>query len=195
MKASAKKYPAFAGVAAVIALVAAAATTQERPPSDAHLTKRGETLPDIDAIDTEGRPVRWGDYRGKPFVVMTWATWCPYCKQAMPFYEKTRRAVRTRGVEFVLLSFDEDASAYQQWLAAEQGKYGFRFAHVRFTNFMDALKQFRADIPSFFVVDKDGRVVSSYLSFPYGAGADDPRLTSALRAAGVSPEDEERKEG
>jgi peroxiredoxin len=185
MKTAAKRYWVFAGMAVLIAMGAAAQTAQERLPSSAHLTKPGETLPAIDAMDTEGKPVRWGDYRGKPFVVMTWATWCSYCKQAMPSYEKTRRAVRAQGVEFVLLSFDEDASEYQRWLAAEQGKYGFRFAHVRFTNIMDALKQFHADIPSFFVVDKDGRVVSSYLSFRYGTGADDPRLTSALRAAGV----------
>jgi thiol-disulfide isomerase/thioredoxin len=57
------------------------------------------TLPDSD-----NRPVRLADFRGKWVVVNFWATWCPPCLLELPelqaFYEAHRNRVAVIGVNF-----------------------------------------------------------------------------------------------
>ena len=44
--------------------------------------------PDFTVLDYEGNAVKLSDYKGKPVVLNFWATWCYYCKQEMPDFDK-----------------------------------------------------------------------------------------------------------
>lgn len=43
----------------------------------------------------------------------------------------------------------------------------------------------RGSLPAFYVLGRDGKIVSSYIGYGYGRGGEDPRLLTALRAAGI----------
>ena len=150
------------------------------------LFRRGERLPDKTFIGwADGQPFRLSDLKGKIVVVETWASWCHFCKEAFPFYEKMRQQLAAQDVVFVAVSFDEKAANYEKWMKANAGKYGFKFGLVDTPDARAAMREFRGSLPAFYVLDRDGKVVSSYIGYGYGAGGEDPRLLAALRAAGI----------
>ena len=44
--------------------------------------------PDFTVYDADGNPFSLSDFAGKPIVINFWATWCGYCVQEMPAFEK-----------------------------------------------------------------------------------------------------------
>ena len=43
-------------------------------------------------LDSEDNEVQLSDYVGKPIVLNFWATWCYYCKEEMPDFDKAYEA-------------------------------------------------------------------------------------------------------
>lgn len=93
------KVKTLLGVAA-LALIIAAATigysylSKEYKPESA---LKGESsaesaqaiaAPDFTAYDKDGKAVKLSDYIGKPVVLNFWATWCGFCKEEMPYFDK-----------------------------------------------------------------------------------------------------------
>ena len=44
--------------------------------------------PDFTVYDGDGNEVHLSDYKGKPVVLNFWATWCYYCKEEMPDFDR-----------------------------------------------------------------------------------------------------------
>lgn len=44
--------------------------------------------PDFTVYDANGKAVRLSDFKGKPVVLNFWASWCYYCKQEMPEFNR-----------------------------------------------------------------------------------------------------------
>jgi len=49
------------------------------------------TATDFKVFDAEGKEVNLSDYFGRPIVVNFWATWCGYCKEEMPDFDKASK--------------------------------------------------------------------------------------------------------
>jgi len=146
----------------------------------------GGTLPDMAFIGwADGKPFRTSDLKGKVVVLETWASWCHYCKEAFPFYEKTRQALADQDVVFVAVSFDQKLADYEKWMKQHGDGYGFKFARVDSADPAKAMKEFRGSLPAFYVLSRDGKITSAYLGYGYGPGGEDPRLLAALRANGI----------
>jgi thiol-disulfide isomerase/thioredoxin len=131
------------------------------------------------------QPFRISDLQGKVVVVETWASWCHFCKEAFPYYEKMRQQLATQDVVFVAVSFDAKVADYEMWMNAHADGYGFKFGRIDAPDAKAALKEFRGALPSFYVLGRDGKILSSYMGYGYGSGGEDPRLLAALREAGV----------
>ncbi len=56
-------------------------TTQEN-------NEQAALAPDFTVYDVNGNEVSLSDYKGKPVVLNFWATWCYYCKEEMPDFNK-----------------------------------------------------------------------------------------------------------
>lgn len=146
----------------------------------------GGSLPDLTFSGwADGKPFRISDLKGKIVVLETWASWCYFCKEAFPFYEKTRQAIADQDVIFVAVSFDQKLADYEKWMKRHAASYGFKFGRVDAEDPAKAMKEFRGSLPAFYVLGRDGKILSSYIGFGYGKGEDDPRLLAALRAAGI----------
>ncbi len=147
----------------------------------------GQPLPALAATVEDGHKLDWKDYHGKVLVVETWATWCRFCKEAMPFYERMRQELSGKGVVFMALNFEKDKALYEKWVKDNRSKYDFLYARADVTdeNWNAELTKFKGGLPSFYVVGRDGNVVSGYGGFGYGWGNEDPRLLVALAKAGV----------
>lgn len=50
--------------------------------------ERGETAPDFEAVDFDGRQVKLSDFKGKPLLLNFWATWCPPCLKELPEFQR-----------------------------------------------------------------------------------------------------------
>lgn len=57
-------------------------------PRTADTTGKGKAVPTIEIKDIAGKPVKLGDFKGKPLLVNLWATWCGPCVKELPTLDK-----------------------------------------------------------------------------------------------------------
>lgn len=120
----------------------------------------------------DGRELTFAEFQNKVVFLNVWATWCGPCVAEMPAIQRLHDAVSADGIALVLVS-DEDAATVQDFV--DQGNYTFP---VYLSKALPSV--FESDgIPATFVVNREGRVVLSYL----GAAAwDSAACQSFLRA-------------
>ncbi len=156
------------------------------PPADAKLVSKfsngpfetdltGETAPDVQLVDANGKRVPLSAYRGKPVLLDFWATWCAPCVASMPKLAELNRDAAPKGLVMLSVDEDEDAKTATDFLAKNQynwpntqddGKVGEAFK--------------KAGIPLVVLIDAQGKIAF------YEAGEDDAGLRKAL--AGLGPE-------
>ncbi|MGH3443171.1 MAG: TlpA family protein disulfide reductase [Nitriliruptorales bacterium] len=115
-----------AGVAllAVTAVACGAGSSARPAEADTALaaaaTRAGDPLPDAE-LARLGEPgtLRMSSLRGKPSVVNFWATWCPFCVDEMPEFERVHQEV-AQDVRFVGIDL-EDRDDLALKLAEETG--------------------------------------------------------------------------
>ena len=86
------------------------AARDEATPESTSLTRVGQAAPDFELATLDGGSFRLADQRGKVVLVNFFATWCPPCRQEMPFLEQ--EVWRRFGPEgLVLLSISRGETA------------------------------------------------------------------------------------
>jgi thiol-disulfide isomerase/thioredoxin len=99
----------------------ATAADAEGPPLGLEV---GMRAPEIEGLDTNGRPMRLSDFRGNVVVLDFWGDWCPYC-QAM--YPDERALVdRLRGKPFALLGINSDRDLNSLYLRMSAERINWR---------------------------------------------------------------------
>jgi peroxiredoxin len=107
-------------------------------------------------------------YRGKPYVVTFWGSWCVPCRKEMPLLEG---AYRERGVDVVGVTYQDPASESRKF--AE--KYGITFplapdAGIKVATAFGVLN----GVPQTFFVDRDGIVQARVAGIETQAALDQP---------------------
>lgn len=130
--------------------------------------KEGNEAPMFSLKDFRGKEHSLADYHGKVLVVDVWATWCGGCIAKLPYYLKMREKYKDRDdIEFITISID-DQESYTRW------KYTLpRLKLMNVTNLLASKEtsSFQKDynitgIPRYFLLDKEGRIVSVYAPTP-----------------------------
>lgn len=123
------------------------------------LLKPGTEVPDFKLKTPEGKPFTLSSLRGKYVVLDFWASWCPDCRKDAPNILRMYRQFKARGIEFVGVSFDTDAEAWQKAIA----KYELGYTQVSELKRMkesQTAKDFGVKwIPSMYLIDPEGKVV------------------------------------
>jgi cytochrome c biogenesis protein CcmG, thiol:disulfide interchange protein DsbE len=111
--------------------------------------------------------------RGHVVLLNVWATWCPPCREEMPYLQQVHERFAARGLRVVGVSIDARGSegAIHQFL----GDIG-----VTFTILHDAADVFSREfrtigVPETFLIDREGRIRRRWI------GKFDPLAADALR--------------
>lgn len=135
-----------------------------------------ESAPGFVGYDLQtGDQVSLADYRGKIVLVDFWASWCPPCLESLPAWEKLRKKMGPGDFEVIAINVDEDTDDGLRFLrdqlvsypvlADPKGEIGKPYG-VR-------------SLPRYFVVDREGHIVSVYRRFKTG---DEVRLEQEISA-------------
>jgi peroxiredoxin/outer membrane lipoprotein-sorting protein len=137
-------------------------------------TLTGKAAPDFALRDLDGREVRLIDLRGQVVLLDFWATWCGYCREALPSVELMHRGLKDKG----LLVFGVDAEESE--IARNYlKKYGYTLPSLVDRN-EEAVKLYRIDgWPTTVLIDREGKVAY------YESGFEAEKLRDAIRALGV----------
>jgi thiol-disulfide isomerase/thioredoxin len=120
-------------------------------------------LPAIDATEwlNSDHPLTWEALRGKVVLVDFWATWCGPCVAKLPGTQQFHDKYRERGLVVIGIHSEQDADTCAAFLK-EQG-YTFPVA-------LDSGKTAEtfaiSGWPSYFLIDRAGKVVQSFTHEP-----------------------------
>ena len=80
--------------------------------------KIGETMPDFELPDSNGKTVKLSEVlRGKKLVMINfWATWCGPCRVEMPSFEKLYSTQKNNGFTILAIAEDKERAKVDQYL-------------------------------------------------------------------------------
>ena len=128
----------------------------------------GETAPDWQLSDAEGKQHSLSEYRGKVVVMDFWATWCGLCQGVMPRLQKLHQKYKDRGV--VVFGVNSWENSDPVAMMKEKGySYGLL---LKGEDIADAYKV--TSLPAIYIIGTDGKIIYSH------AGVDDKNLASMI---------------
>jgi peroxiredoxin len=117
--------------------------------------KDRKPAPEFTLTDANGSPVKLSDYRGKVVLLNFWATWCGPCALEIPWFIEFEQQYKSRGLEVVGVSMDDDGWAAVKPYVSEH-KLNYR---VLLGN--DSVSQLYGGVealPTTFLIDRDGKI-------------------------------------
>lgn len=118
----------------------------------------GKAAPELDVEEWLGNgPASINDLKGKPVLLVFWATWCPHCKREMPNVEERFQKYKDQGLEIIAVTRNSRGQTTEK-VREYIGSNGYSFPVA-----IDPGTTSRAygvsGIPAAALVDKDGNVV------------------------------------
>ena len=113
--------------------------------------------------DVNGKTISSADFKGKVVVLAFWATWCPPCRAEIPGFVELQKQYGKSGVAVIGASVDSSDETVAVKKFAE--KFGINYP-VGLAD-QDAVRAFGGvdAIPTTFIIDRDGRIVSRHIGF------------------------------
>lgn len=132
-----------------------ATTSYALPPGELSGVAAGFTLSDVN-----GRQVSLSDFKGQVVILDFWATWCPPCKREIPDFVKLQSEYGSKGVQIVGIALDQPEK-----VKAFARDNGMNYPVLMGTDEVSAHYGGVESIPTTFIIDKTGRIVTKYEGF------------------------------
>ena len=141
-------------------------------------------LSGIGFLDGDGKPKTLADWKGKIVLFNLWATWCPPCREEMPYFEKLQNEKGGAKFAVVPVSIDLGDASKPKAFYEETGLQSLPFLH---DNTMEAFQSLRKKavalgMPTTLLVDRDGCGLGVLNGPAQWAGLDAIRLIDAAVA-------------
>lgn len=113
---------------------------------------------DFTVTDWEGNAVNLSNFLGKPIVLNFWATWCYYCKEEMPDFNKACKEYPD--VQFLMINATDGVQETLEKAKKYIEDEGFEFG-VYFDTELDAVNTYGVTgFPCTYFIDSEGSLVT-----------------------------------
>ena len=129
------------------------------------LFDRAPLAPDVKFSTLSGRVISTQDLRGKVTLINFWATSCAPCVKELPGMAEVYKKYNAQGFETIAVAMEYDPPNYVKNFS-ERNQLPFPVALDARGEIAQAFGKVRGDVrvvPTSFVIDKQGRVIKSYL--------------------------------
>jgi len=112
----------------------------------------GESAPDFQLQNLDGQAISLSDFRGSPVLINFWATWCPSCRDEMPYLQQIYEEWLGKGLVLLAVDIGESLDTVESFMQS----YNLSFPVLLDTNQDVALEYNIRYIPTTFLIDKNG---------------------------------------
>jgi thiol-disulfide isomerase/thioredoxin len=116
---------------------------------------------DFTVIDNKGNEIRLSDNFGKPIVLNFWASWCPPCREEMPYFDEVYADVK-KDVVFMMVDLVDGRRETQEKGQNFINDNGFDLPIYFDIEQIAAAIYGISSIPTTIFINKDGEVVLAY---------------------------------
>ena len=122
----------------------------------------GEFAPDCKAkLMKNAQALNLADYNNRVILIDFWATWCPPCKQSMPFLNALRNELHESGFEIIAINVDEDTQEAKTFLESYPVDY-----LMAYDSQGDCPAKYDVKaMPSSYFIDRQGKIRYVHLGF------------------------------
>ena len=120
------------------------------------------TAPDFEIKDAYGMNGKLSNHFGKPIVVNFWATWCPFCVQELPLFDKYAREY-SGDIDFMIVDL---ADGYRETIEMAKkyvADYGYSFPVYFDTTGGSMYAYGITGIPVTLFIDSDGNLMTQHV--------------------------------
>jgi thiol-disulfide isomerase/thioredoxin len=120
----------------------------------------GQPAPGFSAEDVDGKIYTLENFKGRNLYIDTWATWCGWCIKEDPYFEKLVTEYQGEDIVFLCISLDVKRKLWEDYLNKNKKEGLNLFAVSGFDSELAEGFQITA-IPTFILIDKDGKIVDA----------------------------------
>jgi len=122
----------------------------------------GETMLDFTQNSTEGKPVRFADFKGKYVFVDFWASWCGPCRAENPNVLKAYNQYKDKNFTVVGVSLDDNGEKWKKAISDDHMPWTQLSDLKGWENELSTYYGIRA-IPSSLLIDPQGKIIAKDL--------------------------------
>jgi peroxiredoxin len=160
-----RKVVVFTTMVVVLAGLLLLARFQDKLPRAraATIATKGQRAPDFTLTDLQGHAVKLSDLRGKAVVLNFWATWCPPCKQEIPWFVDMQNRYGGQGLQVIGVAMDDGGQKDVVKFAAENAiNYPVLMGQENVAMQYGGIEY----LPTTFYIDRNGIVVDRVFGQP-----------------------------
>ena len=124
----------------------------ESPTAPVEGAQIGNLAPDFQLQNVDRQTVSLGNLQGKPVLINFWATWCPPCRDEMPYIQEIYEEWSDKGLVVLAINLGESSSKAEEFMQS----YNLSFTVLLDTKQDVAQRYNITGIPTTFFIDKDG---------------------------------------
>lgn len=133
--------------------------TEQGNPQTSESEENKTKAPDFTIYDSDGNSINLSDIEDKPIVLNFWASWCPPCKNEMPYFDTVYLELGDE-IQFLMVDLaDGNRETVEKGMTFIEDE-GFSFpVYFDTANEAGSIYGVRS-IPTTYFIDKDGYIVT-----------------------------------
>jgi alkyl hydroperoxide reductase subunit AhpC len=126
----------------------------------------GQPAPDFTAFTPEGKKVKISDYFGQLLYIGFWASWSEWSLQEIPYFEQLRKNFSGQPIKFIMISLDFEKDKNRWAAIIKKNDFGSIQLMQDPESAILREKYYLNDFPRYFLIGKDGKIISVYAPRP-----------------------------